>query len=89
MAEEICQASPSIILSGNQMFLAAEKRIICYIDKIVEAPVALLASYYVYNMSYPLGLQTFYTYLEYIILDNKPKKTTASLSHFITYSANI
>ena len=89
IAEEICQASPSVILSGNQMFLVAEKKIICNVDKIVEAPIVLLASYYVYNMSYPVGLQTFYTYLEYVILGNKPKKTTANLSHFITYSANI
>ena len=51
-------------------------------------PVGLQTFYYVYNMSYPVGLQTFYTYLEYVILGNKPKKTTANLSRFITYSAN-
>ena len=53
------------------MFLVAEKKIICTIVKFVEAPIALLAAYYVYNMSYPLGLHTFYIYLEYIILDKK------------------
>ena len=70
------------------MFLVAEKKLICAIDTLTEAPIALLAAYYVYNMSYPLGLNTFYTFLEYVILDNKPKKMTTCFSHFITYSSN-
>ena len=88
MADDICHPAPSLILTGSQIFLVAEKKIVCTIDKFVEAPIALLAAYYVYNMSYPLGLHTFYTYLEYVILDKKPKKMTACLSHFITYCAN-
>ena len=77
-----------IIFTGSQMFLTAEKKLICTIDKCVVAPIALVAAYYVYNMSYPLGLNTFYALLEYVILDKKPKKMATCFLHFITYSSN-
>ena len=71
------------------MFLVAEKKLICIIDKHTEAPTVLLAAYYVYNMSYPIGLNTFYSFLEHVLLDKKPKKMATCFAHFITYSSNV
>ena len=52
----------------------------------VEVPVYLLAAYYVYNMQYPEGLESFYMFLEHIVLEKAPpKKLPANLAHFITY----
>jgi len=89
VADGISHPAPSIILAGNQMFLVAEKKLICIVDRLTEAPLVLLAAYYAYNMSYPIGLNTFYTFLEYVVLDKKPKKMTACFSHFITHSSSL
>ena len=89
VADDMANPAPSIIFNGSQMFMAAEKNLICTLDQCVAAPIALLAAYYVYNMSYPLGLNTFYAFLEYVLLDKKPKKMATCFSHFITYSSNI
>ena len=53
---------------------------------LVEAPMYLLEAYYSYNMKYPEGLENFYTFLEYTVLEKTPpKKMPANLAQFITY----
>ena len=77
-ALEVSKAAPCILIIGqldktNETFLVVEKKII-YKVKPILCPLLLLAAYYSYNMSYPIGLKTFYIFLEYVILDIKPKK---------------
>lgn len=77
-AHKVPEAVPCILVVGqlskiNETFLVVEKQVICKV-KPVLCPLMLLAAYYSYNMSYPTGLKTLYTFLEYVILDIKPKK---------------
>ena len=51
---------------------------------IQESPLVLLSAFYVYNMSYPKGLVSLYSFLEYILLDKKPLIMSSALSCFVT-----
>ena len=71
-------AAPSLLIVGQmgdikEVFLLGEQRILCKI-KPIESPLLLLADFYSYNMSYPKGLQQFYSFLEYCIIDKTPIK---------------
>ena len=85
---EVTELAPSLMFIGRlgnvrEVFLVAEGSLISKVEAI-EAPLVLLAAYYSYNMSYPPGLVTFYTFLEYIILEKKPQILGGTLSNFIT-----
>ena len=69
--KEVCagiiEQAPSLLIVGElgdirEVFLVAEGEIFCKIVP-VEAPLLLLAAYY--SLSYPKGLVTFYSFLEY------------------------
>ena len=88
-ALEVPEAAPCIIAIGqlnkvNESFLVVEKKVICKMNPIL-CPLMLLAGYYCYNMSYPTGLKTLFAFLEYVILDIKPKKMPSVLAQFTTY----
>ena len=83
------QIPPSLLVLGEshmakEMFLMAENTVIFKLKRIVEAPLILISAFYSYNMFYPNGTENFYTFLEYVILDKKPTKLSANLSHFIS-----
>ena len=49
--------------------LAADKQVICdFQASLVDATVALLATYYVFMFNYPPGLKNFFLYLQKCIL---------------------
>lgn len=82
------EPAPTLLIVGQlgsvkETFIVAETQLVCKV-KPHEAPLALLAAFYCYNMSYPKGLETFYMFLDYIILDKRPKKMSSTLTHFIT-----
>jgi len=92
-AAEVPNAAPCILVVGQlnkivETFLIVEKKVICIVKPIL-CPLLLLAAYYSYNMSYPTGLKTLYTFLEYVVLDLKPKKLPSTLAQFTTYLSAI
>ena len=91
MAANIVEPAPSLIVTVHlcaeikEVIIAAEKQIL-FTTNALEVLLSLLSAYYTLNISYPKGFQTFYTFLEYIILDKKsPKKMSSTLEQFITY----
>ena len=74
--------SPLILLSGSSLFdldliyIAGEKRILCDAtkdDKLLDALILLLCSYYVYNFDCSL-LRNVMIFLEHTMLDNDVSK---------------
>lgn len=93
VASEVDEPAPTLLVVGHlnaikEVFLVAEKQILCNI-KTIESPLSLLSAFYSYNMNYPKGLESLYGFLEYAILDKKPHKMSSCLSVFITYLNNI
>ena len=62
-----------LIRESGQIFLAVDKVPIMELHSS-EAPLALLAAHYVFNICYPVGLESVYAFLEYIFMDKKPVK---------------
>jgi len=66
--------SPCIVFSGTldspgDVHIAAEKELLCtFSNSLVNATLALLATYYVFMFSYPPGLNNFFLYLQKCIL---------------------
>lgn len=69
--------SPIILLSGSDLFdldmiyIAGEKRILCDVtkdDKLLDALILLMSSYFVYNFDYSL-LRNVMIFLEHTMLD--------------------
>ena len=48
-----------------------------------DIPIYLLASFYVFNISYPKSLTNFYNLLEYICLESKINKPSVAFSKFV------
>ena len=91
MAANVVEPAPSLIVTGHlcaeikEVTIAAEKQML-FTTNALEAPLSLLSAYYALHITYPKGLQTFYTFLEYAILDKKPpKKMSSNVEQFITY----
>jgi len=68
---------------GQQIFLAVDKVPIMELVSS-EVPLALLASHYVFNICYPVGLESVYTFLEYIYMDRKPVKQGVVFNRFFS-----
>ena len=71
----MCIAQPCVVVRGSledvkDAFLVAEKKIICKVPPI-EVPLALLATFYTFNMHYPQGCTNFYTFFECLFLGRK------------------
>ena len=52
-----------------EVYVIAEKTVICQ-----SSPLSLLASFYVFNLAYPVNMNNLYTILEHIIIDITPIK---------------
>ena len=63
--------------------MAIESQVIFKIRKNDSAFI-LIAAYYVFNISYPKGLETFFYFFEHIILDKKPKKVPSTMNQFLS-----
>ena len=73
------------LASPGKIYIAADKQIICSFDvSLVEAALALLATYYVFMYNYPPGLANFYSYIQKCILHiSDGKKLPSSLMSFV------
>lgn len=49
-----------------------------------EGPLALLAAHFVFNIQYPVGLESLFTFLEFIYLNRKPFKQGVVFNRFFS-----
>ena len=64
---EMCTGQPCVVVRESleevkDPFLVVEKKIVCK-GPPIEVPLALLATFYTFNMRYPQGCTNFYTFL--------------------------
>ena len=90
IAESKDNSFPFVIFMGalaspGKIYIAADKQIICSFEvSLVEAALALLATYCVFMYNYPPGLAKFYSYIQKCILHiSDGKKLPASLMSFV------
>ena len=90
IAESKDNAFPFLIFMGTlaspgKIYIAADKQIICSFEvSLVEAALALLATYCVFMYNYPPGLAKFYSYIQKCILHiSDGKKLPSSLMSFV------
>jgi len=79
---------PCILIRGSignpkDEFLVIEKSLICKVKDCKWIPLILLASFYVFNIHYPIGLVNFYTFMECIILQFKPPKERTRINNVL------
>lgn len=90
IAESKDNSFPFLIFMGalasqGKIYIAADKQIICSFEvSLVEAALALLATYCVFMYNSPPGLAKFYSYIQKCILHiSDGKKLPASLMSFV------
>lgn len=85
---KLSQVHPLILFDGSSTFLVVEKQVICNFP-VSEVAVALLASYYNFNIEYPKSLKLLGTFLDILLLDKLPKKVPAKVSMILTTLNNV
>ena len=91
-AMKLEQAQPIVIIRGTPKnpadgYLVCEKSLLSKIN-VGDLPIALFATYYVFNMQYCAGCINFFTFLEAIFLNiAAPKKT--KINHLLNMLDNI
>ena len=91
IAESKDNSFPFLIFMGTlalpgKIYIPADKQIICSFEvSLVEAALALLATYCVFMYDYPPGLANFYSYIQKCILhiSDDGKKLPSSLMSFV------
>ena len=70
---EIAQSAPYIIQTGRagsenvQFFIACERQIVCECKSLLDAIIDLIACYYVFDISYPKGVQGILVFFEHCV----------------------
>lgn len=77
-AESSTIGPPSVLIkeqiSGSfNSYLIAENTLLCEV-LVVEVPLLLLAAYYTFNVVYPHGLTSLFTFLGIYLCDLRPAK---------------
>ena len=66
---EIAQSAPYIIQTRRagsenaQLFIACERQIVCESKSLLDTVIDLIACYYVFDISYPEGVQSVLVFL--------------------------
>ena len=88
---EIAQSAPYIMQTGRagtenvQYFIACEKQVICESKSLVDAVVDLIACYYVFDISYPKGVQGILVFFEHCVFCMKfPQPLPLCLQKLVT-----
>lgn len=88
MAKEALSVSPPpvVMVRGTQVkvkdaFLICEKMVLARIDA-VDIPLMLFATYYAFNIRYPIGCTNFFSFMEVIFINATPPKR-ARLQNFV------
>ena len=81
------QKEPYVLIIGSfkepkQGYLVIDGQEVTEID-IHDVPLALLSSFFVFNICYPRGCGNFYTFLQHALFNLTHKKLPASISHFL------
>ena len=91
---EIDEAAPTLIVKENfegqvsEVFLVSEKVMLCKIDP-QKSPLYLFAAFYAFNMQYPKGLVSLYTFLEIFLFNKRPKKVPSIVSSILSCLNNV
>ena len=56
------------------MFLVVEREVVCNVSSVFQAVKVLLASYFVFNISYPNLLGGLFVFLMFYVCKIKPKE---------------
>lgn len=76
--------TPCILVRENgQVFLTVDKVPIMEVTSS-EAPLTLLAAHYVFNICYPVGIESVYTFLEFIYMNRKPVRQGVVFNRFFS-----
>ena len=70
---DICQSAPYIVQTGRagdenvQYFIACEQAVLCESKSLQDAIIDLIATYYVFDISYPKGIEGVLIFFEHCI----------------------
>ena len=70
---EIAQSAPYIVQTGRagsenvQFFIACERQVVCESKSLLDAVIDLIACYYVFDISYPKGVQGILVFFEHCV----------------------
>ncbi len=71
-----------VVRDDQMVFLVTDNKILDHIEPR-DLPFCLMAAYYVFNIEYPKGCHSFYSFLEVFALKMEPSKVQSSVSHFL------
>jgi len=79
---------PCIVVRGKMStpkdaYLIIERTTMCKLTHFEQIPLALVASFYTFNMHYTSGLVNFYTFLECYFMKYKVPKERARVGHLM------
>ena len=83
-AAQVQLPTPTLLVQGTvAVQLVVERQVLCSVP-IKEAPLALLAAYYAFNIEYPRGIKKCLATLEILILDIVPSKVDPKISALLS-----
>ncbi len=53
----------------------------CKIVKIQDIPITLMATFFVFNICYPIGCVNYYSFLEVVLMDYPIQKSSLTVKH--------
>ena len=86
--------TPTVMIRGSlsnpkEAFLVVEKEVLCKIPNLSNVALALLATFYVFNMEYTRGTSNVFIFFEhYFMVITAPKEKT-KVGHLISQLAHI
>ena len=86
---DIDEAAPTLIIKETfegqvrEVFLVSEKEVLCKIEP-QKSPLFLFAAFYAFNMQYPKGLVSLYTFLEIVLFNRRPNKVPSIVSSVLS-----
>ena len=68
--------TPSVVFSGSEAFVVAERMVLFEVDDLANLPSALLALYFGFNIQYMQGHKSLLLFLEYALRGTTHTKMT-------------
>ena len=88
VASGTAKPQPLILWNGQTNFVIIEKQITCTCP-VEEAAVALLGTYYVFNIEYSKSFNLLGTFFDIILLDIVPRKVPSRVSILLSALSNV
>ena len=83
IVRQVSLPTPTVLIRNSTAVLVVERQIICSIP-VNEAPLGLLAAFYVFNIEYPKGIRKALMALEIIVLDIVPPKVDPKVASLLS-----